>query len=287
MAQLTLAEIRTRVQEFIPDKATAAIDAAANHVIEDLAQEFGNQDRGTFTTLAKYTTGTVSVNQDSASVTGSGTSFDTGSDAYLNGLIQIQGDDAWFGVTAIASATALTLSSNWAQSNVSGGTFVLVQPRVTLPAAVLRVNKIWRRGRLPLTYASDEKDDWYIQWDEDEPLHWSDGPFGTSGEVQIQLRPYPDARYVYEYSYMKQPTLLSASGDAIPFPSVLNTAVLAGTLSIVWDQEDAQDRSMAWLQRYEMLKRKARAERLAYRWGQADTVRTTRRFLRSAGDIGA
>lgn len=283
MAQLTLAQIRTHVQQFTPDKATAAIDNAVNRTVEDLALEFGNQDRGTFTTLPKVTTGTVTATQDSTAVVGSGTAF---ASTYLNGLIQIEGQDAWFMVPTVTDPTNIVLSSAWHGTTSAGLTYTLVQPQITFPTTVLRIIKMWQRGRLPLRYALDDKGEEMIEWDEGEPEVWFDAPFGSTGQVQVRLTPYPDTRYLYEYTYMKQPTLLSADGDLIPFPSHLNSVVLAGVLSLIWDQEDAQDRSMAWLQRYEMLKRKARGERVAERWMQSRLVRGGGRYMRSVGDIG-
>lgn len=65
-----------------------------------------------------YTTGTLSVNQGSTSVTGSGTTWTA---AMIGRQIFIS--NRWYVIANVGSATSITLASAFADSNVSGGSY--------------------------------------------------------------------------------------------------------------------------------------------------------------------
>jgi hypothetical protein len=80
--------------------------------------------------VADYTTGTVSVTTATTTVTGSGTSWKTN---MANRWINIpltssdttSGDDEWYQIASVASATSLTLNNPYTGQTVSGGTHII------------------------------------------------------------------------------------------------------------------------------------------------------------------
>ena len=79
---------------------------------------------------ADYTTGTVSVTTATTTVTGSGTSWKTNmAGRWLNIPITssdtTSGDDEWYKIASVASATSLTLENAYAGQTVAGGTHTI------------------------------------------------------------------------------------------------------------------------------------------------------------------
>lgn len=80
--------------------------------------------------IADYTTGTVSVTTATTTVTGSGTSWTTNmAGRWLNIPITssntTSGDDEWYQIASVASATSLTLNNAYQGQTVSGGTHTI------------------------------------------------------------------------------------------------------------------------------------------------------------------
>jgi hypothetical protein len=109
-------------------------------------------------TNANYTTGTLSVTNGSATVTGSGTSWNTSTNAEVGEYIKLP-DAKWYKITSISSNTSLTIELNYPGSTVSGQAYTIspwgeVQGRLdaTAPASLIRptpthianhINRIW------------------------------------------------------------------------------------------------------------------------------------------------
>ena len=80
--------------------------------------------------VADYTTGTVSITTATPTVTGSGTSWTTN---MADRWIQVpfttsnttSGDDQWYQILSVQSATSLTLKNNYQGGTVAGGTYII------------------------------------------------------------------------------------------------------------------------------------------------------------------
>lgn len=81
--------------------------------------------------LPDYSTGTVSVSNGGTTITGSGTSFITTTNAQLESRwIQIQqnkGDNLWYQIASVDSATSITLYQAYQGITVSGGSYTVGQ----------------------------------------------------------------------------------------------------------------------------------------------------------------
>lgn len=284
MSRLTFAQAKARIKHHLPDRDDTSILDALNLGIQEIALHFPVQDRGTFTTLPKLSGGTVSVTQGSTAVVGTGTAFASG---YEGGLIRIEGDDTWFGVPTVTDTENIVLSSAWAQTSDATATYEIVQPFVTLPAAVMRLVKVWIADYEELRPAGDEREHFWSETLTAQPMSWADAPYGSSGERKIQLSPFPDERYACTYTYHAEPTLYTSSDSSeTSLPAFLNPLVIAAGLWMVWDQEDAQDRSAYWMGRFKDLLKRARAERMAGKFYQAEGLVESRRWLRESRPVG-
>ena len=84
--------------------------------------------------MAQYKTGTVSVTNGSATVTGSGTLWS--GEIAAGDLFTIVGDNAWYEVASIGSNTSITLSANYAGTTGSGKSYAISRDfttRLALP----------------------------------------------------------------------------------------------------------------------------------------------------------
>jgi hypothetical protein len=255
MSQITLLAIQEFVQDFIPDLPVNKITRKANLVIQKIHRLVPKIDRGTLTTRAEITTGTVSVTQDSATATFSSSVLVSG----VPMLVQIDGDQSWFTVTYI-SGTSGTLSSTWAQTTAGTATYKIVFPVLQFDSTVLQPLNIWRTGFQRLQYIGSEYQAGVnAVTTTGVPEFWS--PFvpklaSGADTVQVMIYPAPDQRYVLEYDCIKRPTLFTvggASSQTSDLPEWFNEALLAGVLYFCWDQEDKQDRSGYWRGEYERL----------------------------------
>lgn len=75
-------------------------------------------------TNSNYTTGTISVTNGSAAITGSGTSWATSTNAETGEYIKLP-DGKWYRIESIASNTSLTIEVNYQGSTLSGQTYTI------------------------------------------------------------------------------------------------------------------------------------------------------------------
>ena len=75
-------------------------------------------------TNADYSTGTITVTNGSATITGSSTVWNTSTNATVGEYIQLP-DSKWYKITAIASDTSLTIELNYQGSTLAGQSYVI------------------------------------------------------------------------------------------------------------------------------------------------------------------
>lgn len=75
-------------------------------------------------TNANYTTGTISVTQGDATVTGSGTSWSTTTNAVVGEYIQLP-DSKWYKIVTINSNTSLEIEIDYPNSTLSGQSYII------------------------------------------------------------------------------------------------------------------------------------------------------------------
>lgn len=259
MALLTVAKLVDQVLFEIPGKEQAPIVYALNLVVRRIQNDFVEPIRATFTTRATYATGTISVTQDSTSVTFSGTPL-LSADPVM--LLQVEGDSEWFVLTYVSTSTG-TLSSKWAGATNATATFTIAYPTVSFPAGVGRVLKIQRYGYTPLVFNVGGG----CPSVSGTPMSWSPyyhDPASASPNddlLRFYLNPAPDSRVVYSYWYSPRTAELDTAGattQVVPLPDIWNEAVLQGVLFWLWKQEARSERALVQSALYEAALARAR-----------------------------
>lgn len=105
-----------------------------------LSWDFLQKD-GLVTTVAEYITGTVTVTNGSASVTGSGTTFTSG---MVGRRILPSGSNKSYKITGYGSATSLTIESAYEGTTVSGVNYSIAKDRIDLPRWIDDPKRIYR-----------------------------------------------------------------------------------------------------------------------------------------------
>lgn len=147
--------MRTSVLTNVGNHSLATV-VAANEIIQQAFRDVNEGQRWSYRrretaiqTVAPYSTGTVTVTSGSATLTGSGTVWTS---AMVGRAIRVAGDPAYLFVTAVGSATSLTLgdpqanSITWPGASGSLQSYSIFQHQYALPTdvdLVLLPNRNW------------------------------------------------------------------------------------------------------------------------------------------------
>jgi hypothetical protein len=151
---------------------------------------YGNE---TVTTVADYTTGTVSINSGSPTVTGSSTVFSSAIGTTLQYFIQFAGFNDWYQVSAYNSGTSLTLSTNYQQStNLTNATYTLRKFFYSLSSAADRIIDIvnWNTP-LKLVQVDARTLDYLQPNPQSTNSSYAYAMWGLDTSGNLQFSPYP------------------------------------------------------------------------------------------------
>ena len=162
-------------------------------------------------TYAPYVTGTVSITQDAAAITGVGTVFPA-TVASVPWRFGKSYSDPWYVVSARGGDTTLTLAENYTETTLSGAGYVLYANVFSLPANAEEVRYV------TLHKSGYTNPDPITKRTMDElavlpsrvgvPTEWCVGSNDSSGYLTIQLGTVPDAIYRLHVFYLKKITEL-------------------------------------------------------------------------------
>jgi hypothetical protein len=180
------------------------------------------KDYGYINTVLVYTTGTVTVTQDSATVTGDTTVF---TDAMVGRLLQVDGEDEWYEISARTSNTEITLSSNY--TGISNSALSYSIYKTDYPLATDFKKMIWVKQVItPANMVSipeapfnqffpdifergvDEGPDAYVLTGTD-----------SSGYYTIRFTPVQTTRKQIYYCYTKQLATINSTGAISKIPT--------------------------------------------------------------------
>lgn len=264
MALLTVAELMDDVLDEVPGKEQAPITRAANKVIRRIHTEVVAPVRGTVTTKAQVTTGTVSVTQGSTTAT-----FSSGVVLAADPLrlVRIQGDTTWFVLTRGAADTDGVLSSDWAEATNGTATFEICYPAVTFPSDVGELLEMWRTNEEKLDFRTGIR----VPITAGRPRSW--GPYQhdsssadpDNDRLRVVLDPAPQAAEAYTYWAKPRATFLDPAGadtQTIPFSDLWYDAITQGVLMYMWKQEGDKKKIMTQNALYEGALDRARGSQL-------------------------
>lgn len=201
------------------------------------------------TTLAPYTTGTVTLTNGSTAVTGSGTVWTTG---HTGMKLALSYDGAWYVFTRTGATTG-TLDRAYQGETVSGATYVLYQDVFSLSDTIesLLVKEVVIHkqggGRIGRVEFADFEQEWQFPTGPGTPDRFALLDI-SSFVVRIRLgRDVPDAAYDIRYRGLKHYTDMSADGDFCVVPESRRRIAIHAALREVykvfhdWEQAASED----------------------------------------------
>lgn len=184
-------------------------------------------DRQVVQTVADITTGTVSVAAGGTSVTGSSTAFATDD---IGKFIQFSSSNDWYKITAVGSATDLTIEAPYTQTSaLSAGTYTIRKMFYSLGSSVEKVLTI-RQAISPVklvpVHFSDL--DRYLPNPEgtSSPQHYVVWGYDGSNNWTFTLNPFPDSIMNLEVRFKKKYVDLVNDDDVSPIPSRWHSTVM-------------------------------------------------------------
>ena len=187
---------------------------------------------GTVTTVAPYSTGTVS--SSGTAIAGSGTTFPT---SIVEGLTRFAKSysDPWYVISDRASATAITLADSYNETALSGSAYTIYQDIYNLASDVdevvdVRLLKASEAGSLASTLERRMDEAVYIPGQAGTPRVYSLVGQSSVGLKRIRLWPVPDTTLRLKYRYLKSYTDMQSDGDKCVIPESRRDILIAGTL---------------------------------------------------------
>lgn len=189
-------------------------------------------------TIVPYSTGTVSVNHGSASVTGGGTTFPSD---IVGAYIEFNGEDGWYEITVRGGDTSLTILDNYSNtggSNLSGATYKIVYPLYSLPANFRRKAGLFDPGRRRWLRYTDSTTLWWVHAGRagtGQPEAYGFTPLRHDpNTTRLLLYPAPSAVENYELVYWRHAGWYDT---ATPATSTFKLKATADTDYIDWPDD--------------------------------------------------
>jgi hypothetical protein len=169
-----------------------------------------------------YDTNTVTVTQDSATVTGASTVFTS---AMVGRLFQIDGEDNWYEISAYVSPTEITLASNYTGTGSGGLSYAIYKTDYPLASDFKKM--IWVKQLLTPANMTAIPEAPFNQFfpdifertiDEDPDAYILTG-IDTSGYYTIRFTPIQTTRKQIYYCYIKQLPTINTTGAISKIPT--------------------------------------------------------------------
>lgn len=178
----------------------------------------GLRKQSEFVIPAPYTTGTVTVTQNSTTVTGAGTAWTS---ALVNHQFFLAGAP-FYTVGTVTSTTTLELDRVYAGATASGQTYSIQYLYLRCPSdfesftSVVDYTENWR---LWLDITQEKLNAWDAQRTESgSPWILAPAPRASDDTVRYEIWPRPSAARQLSFWYTKKPALLNANSDKPIFP---------------------------------------------------------------------
>ncbi len=267
-----LTRVRDHLAENLGVAAWSLLTADAQTLYDDFIElaldEIATECRWTwlrresqFTTFPGYSTGTVTVTQDSGALTGSGTSWNSGTPQNLlaDDKFLVGTEAAPYRVSGVTGATAATMVPNYAGATTAGATYQSSRDEIELATGcwwLRTIRELATPNRLEIlsydAFVERTRGDVYRRGRPEIALMLGadTSAVSTTLEQKIQLWPAPDARYAFSYTYHSLPTWPANNFETHPQAQGL---LLAKALSLVWAARQSFEQAAYWEKRYDRL----------------------------------
>lgn len=165
-----------------------------------------------------YTTGTVTTVQESAAVSGSGTTWTTA----MEGRQFFIAAGAAYTIEAVTGTTSLTLDRPYGGASLAGQAYTIQKVLVTAPSDMLAlrsVRDLENNWKLRLDFKQEQIDAFDAQrTSTGTPWMLATAPPSTAGLIRYELWPRLGAAKTYSVRYLRKPALLAVATDTPIFP---------------------------------------------------------------------
>lgn len=175
---------------------------------------------GQFISPALYSTGTVTVTQNSTTVTGSGTTFTAG---MVGRQFRTGGSSPIYTISAFGSATSITLDLPWGNPTATLQTYQIYQCFFTPPTDFHQFISVWDPSfnwQLQLNVSQSDINLWDAQRSNlgnSYCVSFRDfSSIGATGLPRYELWPSQQADHLYPFLYESVPSDLSETGITLP-----------------------------------------------------------------------
>lgn len=207
-----VSEVSSRLR--LDSSATTLVEGWVNDVIQDVHGRhdwFWTLDRQIVQTVIDKTAGTVDVSAAGTAVTGASTAFAA---ADVGKFIQFSGSNDWYKITAVASATSLTIEAGYnGTSALSAGTYTIRKIFYALPDAEKILGAKQAQTSRELVCINHRDFDTYLTFSDSTGKGTLFAVYGTDsdGVLQFNIHPHADAAYNIEVKYKKKATQSSVT----------------------------------------------------------------------------
>ena len=209
---------RLRMANSSTTNATTIIKTAVNNAMKRVGREdfYEFLRRGRINMVATYSTGTVTVTKDSATLTGSGSAWSTAAVAAKDKIIVNANTNVEHEVSSVGGETTITLVNEWVDTTAAAQAYNIYRNSFAVPSTA---GSEFRKMFEP------EGEDFFLTWVSpplfesiklaDKNQTSSDPEWATVINGRIELYPYPTSTDVIDYLYYAWPKTLSADGGTI------------------------------------------------------------------------
>lgn len=206
---------------------------------------------GTITTVAPYSTGTVASSE--TTITGTGTTFPSYTAALATFARSYSAPP--YLVATRDSGTQLTLADSYAETALSGSSYVVYQDLYSLASDAdtligVRLLKEGMDGTLGQLTEGRLEDMVTIPGESGTPSVYSMVTNTSGGLKRVRLWPVPDAVYRLKYRYLKAYTDMSADADECVVPESRRDLLICGTLRWAYRLAGQYQKAMAEEQKF-------------------------------------
>lgn len=183
--------------------------------------------------IGVYTTGTVTVTQGSASVTGVSTTW-TDDSIDTTYKFKVDGYDEIYDISTVGSNTSITLADTYKGDDATSVAYRIWKDVYELPNTVREVDQVWVDHRsfparaVGMKKMRELKNLWPT--DTDKVLAFTLIQDSSDGDRQLQIFPVPDEDYTLHYTYAKRITRLSDDEDEPLIPIGYRHVLVYGAL---------------------------------------------------------
>lgn len=201
-----------------------------NEAVQDVATVFPwswLEKEWQVTTIASYSTGTVTVTNNSTAVTGSGTTWISN---HVGGHIRVADGDHYYRISAVGSATTITLDTAYVGTTASGATYEIYKDEYDLGTDVWSVVSA-RYMDTPIQVVNE--DAYHFDWLHPDPNAKANPTtmvmFGTTSPSTWRVKFYPiptSAAQIYVKGYQLLSDMSANTDTAAPMPVRLQQAAV-------------------------------------------------------------